>query len=84
MVKFKNVTKKFGQTTALEEVTFEIDPGEFVFIIGPSGAGKTTLAKLILKKFLPSEGIIEIGGVDLQKISKRKNAILLHFVRFNY
>ena len=72
MVKFKNVTKKFGETTALAQVTFEIDPGEFVFIIGPSGAGKTTLSKLILKKFLPSEGIIEIGGVDLQKISKRK------------
>jgi len=72
MVKFKNVTKKFGQTTALEDVTFELDPGEFVFVIGPSGAGKTTLAKLILKNFLPSEGVIEVGGVDLRKIPRGK------------
>ncbi len=72
MVKFSNVTKRFGQTPALEQVSFRIDPGEFVFLVGPSGAGKTTLIKLILRDFLPTEGEIEIGGIDLQKISKRK------------
>jgi cell division transport system ATP-binding protein len=72
MLKFKEVTKKFGELIALAGVSFEIGKGEFVFVIGPSGAGKTTLVKLILKDYLPTSGIIEVGGVDLQKIPKKK------------
>lgn len=72
MIKFQDVTKNFGEVSALEGVSFKIEAGEFVFIIGPSGAGKTTIARLILREYLPTEGIIEIAGMDLTKIPRKK------------
>lgn len=71
-IKFEGVTKKFGSVKALDDVSFEIKRGEFVFITGPSGAGKTTITKLILREYLPTEGVIEIGDTDLTKLSKGK------------
>lgn len=72
MIKFENVTKKFGQITALEEASFAIEKGEFAFITGPSGSGKTTIIRLILREFLPSSGVINIDGLDMSKIKTRE------------
>jgi len=72
MVRFENVTKKFGDVTALNGVSFVIEPGEFVFVIGPSGAGKSTLVKLILREYLPSEGIIKVKDFNLHELPKKK------------
>lgn len=72
MIRFKNVTKKFGDVVALEKVSFEVSPGEFLFIIGPSGVGKTTIIRLILREILPDSGSIEIDGVDLIKLPRQK------------
>ncbi len=72
MIKFENVSKVFGNQTALEEVTFEIGSGEFVFLIGPSGSGKTTLLNLILANIFPTDGEIKVAGVDLSKVKKKK------------
>ena len=72
MVRFENVTKKFGDVTALRGVSFVIEPGEFVFVIGPSGAGKSTLVKLILREYLPSEGIIKVKDFNLHELPKKK------------
>lgn len=66
MVKFKDVTKKFGAVTALDNISFEIDKGEFVFITGPSGSGKTTILKHILGEMIPDSGEILVDGVNIQ------------------
>lgn len=71
MVKFNKVTKTYGEVTALKDVSFEVKNGEFVFLMGPSGAGKTTILKLILKEILSDSGEINVGGVDVSKISEK-------------
>lgn len=68
MVKFKEVTKKFGDVTALEKVSFEVEKGEFVYITGPSGAGKTTILKIILGEIVPDSGVASVEGVDLRTV----------------
>lgn len=70
LIKFKNVSKSFGKIKALENVTFGVEKGEFVFITGPSGAGKTTILRLILREFKPDSGEIVLDGVDILKLSE--------------
>lgn len=74
MIKFEKVTKNFGSITALSNVTFGIEAGEFVFLIGPSGAGKTTIFNLILRHYLPTSGEISIAGAKLADLDKRKTS----------
>lgn len=68
MIKFKNVTKKFGSMVALDNINFEVEKGEFVFITGPSGAGKTTILKLILGELTPDAGEVIVEGKDVRTI----------------
>lgn len=72
MIKLENVTKKFGAITAIEGVSFGIDKGEFIFLTGPSGAGKTTIIRLLLGEYLPTSGEIEINNEKISKVPKRK------------
>jgi len=66
MIVFENVTKKFPLgNVALENVSFSVEEGEFVFLVGPSGAGKTTILKLILREFLPTSGSIFVDEMDI-------------------
>lgn len=71
MIKFNNVTKRFGSIMALDKVSFEIKPGEFVFITGPSGAGKTTIVRLVLREYLPTSGKIKVDNYDLIEMEKK-------------
>lgn len=71
MVKFNKVTKTYGEVTALKDVSFDVKDGEFVFLMGPSGAGKTTILKLILKEIFPDTGEIHVGGVDVSMIFQK-------------
>ena len=67
MIKFENVSKKFGSSLALDNITLQIKQGEFVFIVGPSGAGKSTLLRLLTKETSPTSGKIMVGNMDITK-----------------
>lgn len=73
MIEFDKVSKCYPEdTTALDKVTFSVSAGEFVFIVGPSGAGKTTLVKLLIREELPTEGRIIFGEREVNKLRPKE------------
>lgn len=72
MIKTVNLSKKFGNITALSGLTLTVEPGEFVFLTGPSGSGKTTLLRLIMREYSPDSGELLVNGEDLKKLKKSK------------
>ena len=73
MIEFKNVSKKYGTgTVAVDNANFTIEKGEFAFLIGDSGSGKSTMIKMMLKEEDPTSGNIIINGRDITKIKPSK------------
>jgi len=71
MIYFEKVSKSYPpDSAALSDITFGIEPGEFVSIVGHSGAGKTTLLKMILAEERPSEGSVYFGSTDIHSLKK--------------
>ncbi len=65
MIELRNVTKKFGSFTAVDNLSLTVKPGDFFGFLGPNGAGKTTTIKMIVGLFAPTSGTIIVNGFDL-------------------
>ncbi len=66
-VKVEHLFKSFGNTVALDDITFEVQPGELFGFIGPDGSGKTTLFRILTTLLIPGSGSAEIEGLDVVK-----------------
>jgi cell division transport system ATP-binding protein len=71
MIYFNNVSKIYKDATALLDVTFTVEAGEFVSIVGHSGAGKTTLTKMILADEMPTEGTVFFESINVHKLKNK-------------
>ena len=72
MIIFNDVTKCFGDNSGLIDASVHINRGDFVFLVGPSGAGKTTFIRLILKEIEADSGQILLSGKDITKLHRRE------------
>ena len=71
MIYFNNISKKYKDTVALDDITFTVGAGEFVSIVGHSGAGKTTLIKMILADDSPTEGTVFFESINVHKLKNK-------------
>jgi spermidine/putrescine transport system ATP-binding protein len=79
IIRFENVTKRFGKVVAVDDVTLSIEEGEFFALLGPSGCGKTTLLRMLAGFETPSEGRILIDGRDVSHVPPNKRPVNMVF-----
>ncbi len=72
VVQFRNVTVRFEDRTILSDVDFSLDAGEFVYLTGATGSGKSSFLKLIYRDILPNYGSVYVAGTDVTSIKDRK------------
>lgn len=79
LIRFENVTKRFGSFIAVDDVSLDIEAGEFFSLLGPSGCGKTTLLRMLAGLETPSEGRILIDGVDMVGVPPNRRPVNMVF-----
>jgi cell division transport system ATP-binding protein len=73
MIEFRGVSKRYNSTDlGLDQATFGIDRGEFVFLVGSTGSGKSTVMRMLIKELEPTEGTIRVAGHDLSEVTRKK------------
>jgi cell division transport system ATP-binding protein len=72
VIDFRSVSKLYAGDVGLDRATFTIDRGEFVFIVGSTGSGKSTVMRLLIKELEPTDGTIRVAGHDLSEIGRRR------------
>lgn len=80
MIIFENATKKYGDHTVLDRVNCEIGGGEFVSVVGPSGAGKTTFVNLLTGAIHPTEGKVSVDNYQINQLDEISRALYLRKV----
>ncbi|WP_369169616.1 ectoine/hydroxyectoine ABC transporter ATP-binding protein EhuA [Streptomyces sp. R28] len=88
LIRFENVTKRFGSNTVLDRLDFSVESGKHVTLIGPSGSGKTTILRLLMTLAKPDEGKITVAGDQLfpapeKQIREVRKKIGMVFQQFN-
>lgn len=79
IIQFENVTKRFGKSVAVDNVSLTINEGEFFCLLGPSGCGKTTLLRMLAGFEMPSEGRVLIDGNDVSLVPPNKRPVNMVF-----
>jgi spermidine/putrescine ABC transporter ATP-binding subunit len=79
LIRFQNVTKKFGAARAVDNVTLDIYEGEFFCLLGPSGCGKTTLMRMLAGFEIPTEGQVLLDGQDVAGVTPNKLPVNMVF-----
>jgi len=74
VIEVKNITKKYGSFTAVDNISFKIEEGEIIGLLGPNGAGKSTTMNMITGYIEPTEGEIKVEGYDISKKPKKAKA----------
>jgi cell division transport system ATP-binding protein len=72
IIEFRGVSKRYSRDIGLDQATFAVDPGEFVFLVGATGSGKSTVMRLLIKEIEPTDGTIRVAGHDLSQVTRKK------------
>jgi iron(III) transport system ATP-binding protein len=78
-VQIRSITKRFGETIALDNVSLDIESGELFFLLGPSGCGKTTLLRSLAGFYIPEDGSIHFGEEDVTEVPPHKRGTGMMF-----
>src|SRR5437764_940199 len=82
LVRFDQVTRRFGDVVAIDALSLDIFPGEFFALLGPSGCGKTTLLRLLAGFETPSEGHIRLDGEDIDAVPPHRRPVNMMFQNY--
>ncbi|MEM8753894.1 MAG: ABC transporter ATP-binding protein, partial [Pseudomonadota bacterium] len=82
-IELRGVTKRFGDTVALADVSMTVPDGAFVVLLGPTGAGKTTILRLVSGLEVPDEGEILIGGRPMEGLTPAQRDVAMVFQQYS-